>query len=236
MWHWFLNPRKQCERADIILTPSESTKRDVIETYSTPEEKVVCAYPGMVKRDAGSEMQEVVEKYALPEKYILFVGTIEPRKNILGLIEAFKTSSLFFTHYSLLIVGKKGWKCESILDAIDATPNVRYLGYVEESEKQVLYTRASLFVYPSLYEGFGFPVLEALSHGVPVVTSNRSSLPEIVGDHAYLVNPNDVADIRRGMEDVLGHEKIAHASDAGIEHFLWEKTAQQFLSLYENRH
>ena len=163
------------------------------------------------------------------------MGTIEPRKNILGLIEAFKKSSLLVDGCSLVIAGARGWKCNSILKAIDKTPGVKYIGYVDAEDKPALYKMASLFVYPSLYEGFGFPVLEAMACGTPVVTSNRSSLPEVAGGAAYLINPYNVSEIARGMELILCEdglrEILLNNGQLTVGSFDYKQTAKEFLSL-----
>jgi glycosyltransferase involved in cell wall biosynthesis len=240
LWHWVVNPRKQCGSADIILTPSKSTRRDVIEAYVINEKKVQWVNPGMSDfRCQISEYEPVRLQYNLQEKYIFFLGTIEPRKNILGLIKAFSTSSeLRALNCELVIAGKKGWKYDDIMLAIEDTPRVRYIGYVDEEHKQVLYKHASIFVYPSLYEGFGFPVLEALQSGTKVVTSNRSSLPEVTKNLATLVNPYSVGDIRRGMESVMTNEGctsyVMTQNDKRLQPYEWEEVAKQFLEMIQS--
>jgi glycosyltransferase involved in cell wall biosynthesis len=241
LWHKVLNPKKQCERADLILTPSLSTKRDVVETYGIDESKVRCLYPG-VTSDFGLQtsdyrQEEVKMKYKLPDKYILFLGTIEPRKNILGLTEAYKTSSLITDHWSLIIAGAKGWKNTSILKAIQETEGVQYIGIISPEDKSALYQLADLFVYPSLYEGFGFPVLEAMASGTPVITSNRLSLPEVANDAAIFVNPMNVSELAEAMKDLLQNEELKsmliEKGKERVEKFCWEDTAKKFLKICE---
>ncbi|MBU0596790.1 glycosyltransferase family 4 protein [Patescibacteria group bacterium] len=246
MWHKIINPKKQCERADLILTPSENTKRDVVELYDVEESKVSFVRPGLCSNfgkletlqfggQAGNWKRQVKQKYNLPDKFILFLGTIEPRKNIEGIIEAFEKANSINNHYSLIIAGAKGWKYDIIMDKIEKTPGVRYLGFLDESEKQALYELASLFVYPSLYEGFGFPVLEAMACGTPVLTSNRTSLPEVAGNKAFLVNPHNTSEIASGMEMLLNgdsiYNKITEEAKKHAERFSWDETAREFLNL-----
>lgn len=239
LWHKVLNPRKQCERADIILTPSENTRRDVVETYGIVKEKVRVLVPGLSgnfkAKFLNFKFDEVKNKYNLSDKYILFLGTIEPRKNIIGLVEAYKQlpNHPKPNSYNLVIAGAKGWKYESIMKAIDETEGVRYIGYVDAVDKPDLYKLADLFVYPSLYEGFGFPVLEVMASGTPVITSNRSSLPEVAGDAAYLVNPYNVNEITQGMREILLNSQLQSSMvEKGREkcsEFTWEVSAKQFL-------
>ncbi len=188
-------------------------------------------------------MNAVRQKYALPEQFILFLGTIEPRKNIRAIIEAFsyaRERQLVGREYELVIAGSKGWKTGPIMRHIEKTHGTSYIGYVDEADKRALMRESSLFVYPSIYEGFGLPVLEALSEGVPTVTSNRSSLPEVAGDGAYLCDPYDVADIARGMARLLNDSSVREWHSArgkeNVTRFSWEKTAQQFVSLCDTIH
>ncbi len=237
LWHKILNPKKACWRADIILTPSENTKQDVINEYKINKDRVKVLYPGLSMKHETHNMKQVVEKYDLPEKFILFLGTLEPRKNIIGIIEAFNASELRTIGYELVIAGVKGWKFKPIMDLIAKSDKVKYIGYVDAEDKPNLYKLAGLFIYPSLYEGFGFPVLEAMSAGTPVITSNRSSLPEVAGDNAYLVNPNNVDEISRGMEFLSKDQATKqHLSTLGLERagmFNWGKTAEEFLDILE---
>lgn len=247
LWHRVLNPKKQCEQADMILTPSENTRQDVIYEYGIPEEKVHVVYPGLSvdrrllavdSRQTTDDRLEVEKKYSLPEKFFLFLGTIEPRKNIRMLICAFEKSGLASQGFELIIAGPKGWKWKPILTGIEKTRGARYIGYVPEEEKTALYSLATVFVYSSLYEGFGFPVLEAMQAGTPVITSNRSSLPEIAGDAAYLVNPDRIDEMGEAMKrlagsDVLRQLFIEKGKERAKE-FRWEHTAKEFLEVVEN--
>ena len=247
LWHRALNPRKQCERADLILTPSESTRRVVVETYGIEEKKVKVLYPGLSSAfsgqrsadgERGNEKREMVKKkYNLPDRFILFLGTIEPRKNILGLIEAYKhLSQMSNVKCQMLIAGPLGWKYEPIRKAIAETPGARYIGYVLPEDKPAFYQLASFFVYPSLYEGLGFPVLEAMAAGTPVITSNRSSLTEVAGDAAYLVNPDNVSELARALELLLIDEKLrAFLIERGkrrAAEFRWEDSTRELMRLF----
>ena len=179
--------------------------------------------------------EEVKKKYNLPKKFILFLGTIEPRKNIIGIIKAFIKNQNFFPDYKLVIAGAKGWEYKPIMDMIQKQNKVQYVGYVEAKDKPILYSLADLFVYSSLYEGFGFPVLEAMSVGTPVIASHRSSMPEVTEGSAYLVNPNNISEIAEGIKLLLTDQKAAEFLKAkGRErarNFTWEKAAREFLDV-----
>ena len=238
LWHKFLNPKRQCKKATLVLVPSISTKEDVEEIYKIKKVRVL--YPGLSSSfksqilDISSD--EIKQKYNLPEKYILYLGTLEPRKNILSIIEAFKINyELGINNYELVIAGSKGWKNEEILQAIESTEGVRYIGYVADEDKPGLYKYARLFVYPSLYEGFGLPVLEAMASGVPVITSNRSSMPEVVGGSAILVNPYDVGEIAKAMKKILSDRQLCdmlvERGNGQSGKFNWGKTADGLIEL-----
>ncbi|MBI4426983.1 MAG: glycosyltransferase family 4 protein [Candidatus Magasanikbacteria bacterium] len=242
LWHKLLRPKKQCQQANIIFTPSESTRRDVASRYFVAEKKVLILRPGLsatMTQNTDNRMQ-VREKYDLPEKFILFLGTIEPRKNVEAAISAFQNiHTLTHLHtYTLVIAGARGWKNENVMRVIADTPNVRYIDYVAEEDRPALYRLASLFVYPSLYEGFGLPVLEAMACGTPIITSNRSSLPEVGGDAVCYVNPANVAELSWAMERVLCDDelgiknyelRVARQKEC-VERFDWGRSAGQFLN------
>ena len=244
LWHWFLNPKKQCQKADIILAPSESTRQDVVNKYRIADNKIQVLRPG-ISLDYGlltmDDGQRVREKYNLPERYILYLGTLEPRKNIEAIIEAYKMNyELGIKNYELVVVGAQGWKNKELLELIENTPGVKYIGYVAREDKQSLYSLSSLFVFPSLYEGFGLPVLEAMSLGVPVITSNRTSLPEVVGTAGYSINPHNVLELTEAMKLILSDEKLhsilLERGKKQAEKFNWNNSAKDFLNLlYEDR-
>ena len=235
LWHQVLRPKKLCERAYIIFTPSENTRRDVVREYKVESKKVKVLQPGLcsnITEHGTLNIEQIKKKYNLPEKYILYLGTIEPRKNILGIIQAYKKSSLLDDKYMLVIAGASGWKNEEIFQAIKNTTGVKYIGYVDDGDKTALYKNSSLFVFPSLYEGFGLPVLEALACGVPVITSDRSSLLEIFSDYVYLVNPNNINEIKTGMKNIISNKQNFVKID--LKKFDWQKTAKDFLEMLLN--
>lgn len=262
-WHNFVNPKKLAKEAHLIIAVSESTKYDLMEIYGIPADKIKVIYSGIFKKDQKPsndklmgqaktkdqnddlKIKKIKEKYNLPDNYILYLGTIEPRKNIIGLIKALealkKNYSLFATRYSLVIAGSKGWLCEDIFRAAKNSickADIIFTGFVADEDKACLYNLASLFVYPSFYEGFGFPPLEAMSNGAPVITSDCSSLPEVAGGAALMVNPYDISQMARAMSEVLGNKKLADAmAEKGrkqAEKFSWEKCARETLDVFKD--
>jgi len=243
MNRWFLTlmmPRF-LRAADAVIAVSECTKRDAIRFYSIPEEKITVIYEGVSPRfrPANPEaVRAVREKYGLPERFILYVGTIEPRKNLTTLLEAFH-HLLATRDLRLVFVGKKGWLYEGFfrrLRELGLEDRVIFTGYVPDEDLPAIYSAADLFVFPSLYEGFGLPVLEAMACGTPVVCSNTSSLPEVAGDAAILVDPTDVRALAGAMERVLTDEHLRaeiYAKGLGrARQFTWAKAAQETLKVY----
>lgn len=241
LWHAVLSAKRQCERANIIFVPSENTKRDLVNFFHLSPEKIKVLYPGaradLEKPDEQSR-KNIKAKYRLPEKFIFFLGTLEPRKNIKGLLEAYKMSGLWEKKYGLVIAGGRGWKDDDIVRAISLCPGAKHIGYVPDQEKAGLYSLAEIFVYPSFYEGFGLPVLEAMSAGIPVVTSNVSSLPEVSGDAAWLVDPNNKIELSRALNLLANNQKLRQMlSEKGKKRatfFDWRKTADCFLETIES--
>lgn len=259
LWHKLLRPKQQCERADVILAVSENTKRDIVDKYGIKSEKIKIIYPGLSsvfnetpeqrtlhqsKLGAGQAIskEQVIIKYNLPEKFILFLGSIEPRKNLVGLIEAFEIYASTINNQestiNLVIAGAPGWKNKAVYERVVASKfkdKIKFIGYIKSEEKPALYSAASLFVYPSFYEGFGFPVLEAMNTGTPVITSNRSSLPEIAGSAAYLINPDKPTEIAEGIKIILNNPTLCKSFvDGGqtqAKKFTWENAAQEFLKI-----
>lgn len=235
-----IQPKKQCQRANLIITPSENTKRDLINLYDINPDKIKVIYPGLASTFTTNNtppVDLVKTKYNLPEKFILFLGTIEPRKNINGLIEAFEQSySKLPAPYSLVVAGAPGWKNKNIYNRAKTSPlkdKIRFINYINPEDKPALYKTATLFVYPSFYEGFGFPVLEAMANNLPIITSNRSSLPEITNTTAYLVNPNNPVDIAKGIIYILNNTK-KQPIEYNIQKFSWDQAAKEWLEYTKN--
>lgn len=225
--------------AKAIITISTFSKNAIIEAYHVPEAQVTVAYPALFREMSGqTAMAKDFAKYHLPKRYILSVGTIQPRKNYTQLIEAF--SRLADHDVALCIVGKKGWMYEDILAApskFGVSDRVKFLDFVPDADLQALYGNAECFALPSLYEGFGLPVLEAMVHGITVVVSKTSSLPEIAGKAGIYVDPSDTTSITAGLAQAL-REKGTKEETARIvlgkklaKRFTWEKAADQVLDV-----
>jgi len=226
-------------KAKKIITISEATKSDIIKFYKVPGEKIHVIYPGIkpsLSSNSHMSNEDLKKKYAIDSKFILFVGTLQPRKNIARLIEAFSLQN--DKEVKLVIVGKKGWKYEEILEApkkFGCEEKVVFLNFVPEQDLQVLYKNAELFAFPSLYEGFGLPVLEAMKFNCPVLTSNVSSLPEAGGDAAHYCNPESTESIKEGIEKIIEdrkyRENLIEKGKENIKKFSWEKAAKETLAV-----
>jgi glycosyltransferase involved in cell wall biosynthesis len=187
------------------------------------------------------EVQPVLERYQLSQPYILYVGSIEPRKNLLRLLQAYARLRKDLPGWKLVLVGaRNAWKSTPISEEmrkLNLAPWVQLTGYIPEEDLPALYNGAGLFAFPSLYEGFGLPVLEAMACGTPVITSNVSSLPEVAGDAALLVDPYNVEEIAAAMVNVLSDQELSEdLHRRGLERskeFSWERTAQQTLEVYK---
>jgi glycosyltransferase involved in cell wall biosynthesis len=227
------------KRTEKIITGSESTKSDIIRFLNVAGEKIEVTRFGLEEKFHPVDNEELIpirEKYHLPERFILFVGTIEPRKNILNLVHAFHRLG---RDAGLVIAGRKGWLFKEIFKEVrwlNLGERIIFLDYVPETDLPLLYNAASVFVYPSLYEGFGFPPLEAMACGVPVITSDKSSLPEIVGDAGILINPEDTGEIREAIISVLDdgslRRKMVRKGLKRAKQFSWKKCAEETLKLY----
>ncbi len=235
------------KNASKVLTISKSSKNDIIASYGLTQDKVIATYLGVKQFVSLSPniypMNILKTKYKISDNYILFVGTLQPRKNIERLIEAFSKidiSELKVKDLQLIIVGKKGWLYESILSApktYGVEGSVKFLATVDNDELQTLYTHAKCFVLPSLYEGFGLPVLEAMQAGCPVIASNVSSLPEAGGEACLYVDPEDVDDIWDKIVKLVNNEKLRkeliEKGKEQVKKFSWEKTALETLKVLE---
>ncbi|MDO8828404.1 glycosyltransferase family 1 protein [Methylophaga sp.] len=242
---WKKHIHKVAERADQIITDSEFQRREICELLNVDDNRVSSIYLGVNSNfQAYDESQcfDILLKYGLRYKHFnLAVSTVEPRKNFRRIINAF--SSLpenLKAEYPLVIVGSKGWLSDDIHIAIErlvVAGHAKYLGYVAEDDLPKLYAAAAIFIYPSLYEGFGLPVLEAMACGTSVLTSNTTSIPEVTGDSCMMVDPTSSEDIRSGWQQLLSdntlREEYSLLGKARSKQFTWEKCLDETLAIYQ---
>lgn len=235
---------KSIATAKRIIAVSQSTASDIQKQFHVPPERIQVIYEGheTLRPLSKLNLHEFLKQHHLRERYFLYIGTLEPRKNIAGLIAAF--DQLVSQHprryhdVQLVLAGAKGYRFEDNYEAIQGVRagNVRYLGYVSATEKAALLQGALAFVFPSLYEGFGLSVLEALSTGTPVITSQCSSLPEVAGQAAVLVNPTSTVAIAKAMDRMLAvttRRRYQALGKKQADKFTWERCAQETLAVYE---
>ncbi len=230
------------KRADKIIAVSNNTKNDIVKEYNVNPNKINVIYNGLdekfkiLKED--TVINKLKAKYELPQNFILYLGTLEPRKNLKNLIKAF--DNLEESNKKLVIAGGKGWLYKDIFSLVREKKlenDIIFTGYVDKEDIVPLYNAATLFVYPSLYEGFGLPPLEAMACGTPVITSNVSSLPEVVGDAAITVDPKNINELSEAISNVLSNEDLQNEIiQRGIERaklFTWENAAIETVKVYE---
>ncbi len=232
-------------RADHIIAVSQSTKRDTIQMLGVPEEKITviyeAAHPLFAPISNEEPLARVRAKFGLPRDFILFVSTIEPRKNIPTLLRAFKQlRARYKAPITLALAGNRGWLVEevdAVVEELKLGDSIRFLGGVPNEELVYLYNAATCFILPSYYEGFGLPPLEAMACGTPVIVSKVASLPEVVGDAALLVEPEDVEGWCVAMMRVLDDENLRREMRAkGLKRaatFSWERAARETLAVYQ---
>jgi len=218
-------------RADRLIAISENSRQDAVRLLGLRADRIEVIYPGVPEVYFGAQARPS------EQPYVLYLGTIEPRKNVDTLLDAWN-GFRFRSDFDLAIAGASGWAGEKTLARLQSRPaGVRYLGYVPEDELPGLMAGASAFIYPSLYEGFGFPVAQAMAAGVPVITSNTSCLPEVAGGGALLVDPRSAAEIRAAMEKLLTSPALQQqVRTAGIaraqSEYRWEICARKSLEFF----
>jgi len=246
VWHWLQNYKKTAAQAARIIAISEFTKHDLVNLLGVPPEKTSVIYSGIhpsfrpLPPDS-PELAEFKNKYKLTAPFVLYLGTLEPRKNVPALIRAFDILKQNPAHrdLELVLAGPVGWLADEVFREARqarARAQIRFLGHLKAEDRVLLYNASSVFAFPSFFEGFGFPPLEAQACGVPVVASNRTSLPEILGTSAKLINPWRVGDIAGALEELLtpGAER-ERAIQEGIKNasrFTWAEAAKKTIEVY----
>ncbi|MCC5620836.1 glycosyltransferase family 1 protein [Nostoc sp. CHAB 5715] len=239
---------RQCLKwTDLIITVSESSKKDIIEYFQVEPEKIYVTplasryNPDYLSAENILNIEKQVE-HDFSQPYLLFVSTIEPRKNINAVILAFNfLKTKYKIEHQLVLIGKKGWKYEPIFMAIENSHwknQIHHFDYLSDELVALFYSRADVFVYPSHYEGFGLPILEAMMLGTPVVTSNTSSIPEVTGDAAILIDPNDPIQLAEAILKVISdsqlRQDLIEKGKARAKLFSWERTAKETLKAYRS--
>lgn len=224
--------RYSVNRASVIISVSEATKKDIIQTYGFSSNKVNVVYNGYTEGDISSQSKRQFKPY------ILYVGTIQPRKNITTLVSAFEVFSKNHPEFTLKIAGKNGWMYHETLKRIDASyvrDKIELLGFVDDKKKNELYKNAFCTVLPSLYEGFGLPLLEAMNFGSPVLASNTSSLPEIGGDAAIYFDPHSAEQLNSCMETLYTNTSLrsecVRKGFIRVKHFSWDLCGKNTLAI-----
>ncbi len=242
--HCIAGAKDAIKYADSIIAISEHTKQDLIKYLGAPPELITVtqlAASGDYREVTDPEkLRSVRQRYDLPESYILFVGSLEPRKNVKTLFKAYsRMKESFKKEFPLVIAGAKGWLNSDIPELVKALgieDRVKFAGYIDRADIAAVYSQAAVFVFPSLYEGFGLPILEAMGCGTPVITSNVSSMPEVAGNAAVLVSPTDAAELSAALESVLGDEgkrgEMRKKGFARASSFSWERCAKETLEVY----
>lgn len=269
LWHFLTFPKQQARKADEIITDSQSTKEDLVKIYKINPDRIAVIYLGISKdlkpiETANPRFHEIGIKYNLPEKFVLYFGTIEPRKNLISIIKAFELAKDrflnpdletswrgfegiiveqkkgAFSDLKLVIAGARGWLYRGIFRAAKNSKykkDIIFTGLIEDKDKPYLYNLAKAFVYPSFFEGFGFPPLEAMACGIPTIVSNASSLSEIVGDGAIMIDPYNVDELSYAIKKVLEDEDLRNELvKKGLKQakkFDWDKTAREVLEVFK---
>lgn len=236
-WHRLVRPRRLLEQARMVIAVSESTKRDVQRLYGVPDKKIATIPLGIDEARFApknvARQEETLKKYRLTLPFMLFLGNVEQRKNIEGLLAAWELlQRRYRLRCQLVVAGSLADK-----NTPRRYPAVRFLGYVPEADKQDLYAAALAFAYPSYCEGFGLPVLEAMAAGLPVMASFGTSLPEVVGQAALLVDPYNTDELASAMHQIITNgslrQKLAERGKAAAKQFSWEKAARATLEVFQ---
>lgn len=237
-WHKLINPQKRLKQAKKIFAVSESTKSDLQKVYQLPKEKIKVIYPGPGLFNDQPINSSAGQPLTLPDNYLLFLGTLEPRKNVATIIRAFELLAL--PNYFLVIAGKAGWRSREVYrlkNNSSAKEKIIFLNYVDDRQKRQLYRQAKVFIWPSFYEGFGFPILEAHQQGCPVITSANSSLPEVAGEAAIYVDPYNIQEIASAIKllinDSIFRQDLVNKGKDNLLRFSWSKAAAEILEIFK---
>lgn len=239
-----LTLKKALKNSSHIFVVSENTKKDLLNKFKYPENQVSITYcapsNSFTEKISKEDLVSFKEKYKLPDNYILAVGTLEPRKNFATLIKSFVMIKKWHPEYKLVIVGKEGWKhkqVDKLIKEYKLEKDIIFPGYLKDTDLHKAYLLAKLFVFPSLYEGFGIPPLEAMATGCPVISSNRASLPEVIGEAGLLIDPNNAYKFADAISSLIDKPEIRDMLiERGFkqaEKFSWRESAQKVLQVFQ---
>ncbi|MBL7057943.1 glycosyltransferase family 4 protein [Patescibacteria group bacterium] len=236
LWHSFIDIKDLVNRFDTVVAISENTKQDIVDLLKVNEGKIEVIHSGLCVID-----KVVDDKLDLPDRYFLYLGTVEPRKNIESIIKAYiklREKSVDYARHKLVIAGGKGWRCNQVYEMAGGSifyKDIVFAGYIKKEHKYLYYKNASIFIFPSIYEGFGFPPLEAMHLGIPVIASNTSCLPEVLQDAALLIDPLCVNEIILAIEALMEsselRDKFVKKGFEVIKKYSWPKVAQLYLDV-----
>lgn len=239
IWYKLINPAREIKEASHLISISGYTKQDLCETYKVPGNKSTIIHQG-IDEDFGKELEQkyldnIENKYELPEKYFLYFATLEPRKNLNNLLKAFTVFNKNNSEYHLVICGTENKKIFQSVQ-IPTLNKIKTTGFVPEEDKAGIFKLASAFIYPSIFEGFGLPLLEAMKCNTPIITSNTSAMPEVVADSALLIDPGSPDSIKEAMEKIIlddVKQSLINKMEEHIKNFSWSKTAIKTIKLFE---
>lgn len=244
--YWRLQMPIAARRSSFIITDSEHARQEILADFGCPPEKVKAIMlgfdPRMIEPREAADGDRICRKYGLPSEYLLYVGTIQPRKNLGTLIQAFyKLKQDGWSDLKLVIVGRKGWLYDQLfkdITGLELESEIIFTGFVPDEELPYIYERARIFLYLSLFEGFGLPPLEAMACGVPVITSNTTSLPEVVGEAGIALDPTDAGQVAIAIRQVLQNGQLADQMKskgaARARLFSWDSAARLTLEIYRH--
>lgn len=242
LWHKLIQPKKLCERSNHLIAVSEHTKKEIMDMYKISEEKITIIYSGIDENihevSDNAMLQRVKEKYNLPDFFILYLGNIESRKNISGIIRGFLYKEIpWYCHLVLAGFGKyRNFLPENLEN--ESKNRIHYIGYIDQKDTCALYSLSKIFLYISFYEGFGFPPLEAMACGVPTIISAASSLPEVAGDASIIVDPYNIRDISKAIQYLIEDNGLRRAiiekGKLQIKKYRWENSARKVIEIFSN--
>lgn len=237
-WHRMVKVGELVKKAKKIIAVSENTKRDILRFFPQEQEKIQVINPGLdFVLVEGEKARAVAAKYNLPAKFFIYVGTLEPRKNINSIIKAFDYFHKDKPEYHLVIVGGRGWVYRNILKNINKRDFVHYLDYVASPDKDALYKASQGLIWPSFYEGFGFPPMEAIAHNIPLILSYKTSIPETAKQQALYVDPYNVSDIYQALKRLTEDDILLKQFKTGAANFAlptWPEQAKKILELFNS--